>query len=474
MEGGQKLKRAQVEWTNNKVSVKAEKSEKKKAKTKKAKPEPLTEVQEQALLDLDVLLTDLSVKYPCRSFNIGEITTTADIEMLRKYSRQTGCVFLTGAMSNTSLIEAKRNFVDAFVEMFKYEIPATSLAKIDRDNISSINQFRSAKEFNLGNASFAYLNKQYTTLADTPTSVIAYESVYFALNTVHAKVNIPLLMANTHTTAVLLALSHRDGMISWDSAKYASNPKPLPKGMTKQDLTKFHFDKYGAIDGAGGRIQAILVSEESVKLGYVPYTHLPEVQRLIAIALGKPKLYDGNGFIGTDAPYLTKVLQRHLIAPDTNSLVTWTETVIHAEATFSAPNSVTGICSFVSRKDQPNSDRFRFVVGTHVPSGLSGSDLVKLAHHCEKGIIPDFYFNSNRGKKVFANIKNGKSTQNKRPREISQDERVFIGSIIEEPCPQRQEFVHQMPPLKKHLYGITQPGDQLVEFSESDKKMLNF
>lgn len=453
-------------WSSTKLSKTDQKKIEKSKKSKKAKPEakPLTEEQEKALIDLDKLLFDLKAKYPVRSFDIQKIVTSEDLLIVQDNLTNTGCIFLSHAISAESLIHAKQNFVDAFKEMFKYDIPTyEQLVKIDRNDISSINQFRSPK-FGAGNASFAYLNKQYTELDKTPTSVIGGEKVYFALNTVHSKVNLPLLLENTHTTAVLLALTHRDGMISWDSAKYANNPKPTPVGMTKQELTKFHFDKYSK--GDSSRVQAILVSEQDVKLGYVPYTHRPDVQRLIAKALGKPNLYNLNGFIGCDVPVLTKVLEKHLIAPDTNSLVIWTETVIHAEASFGKPNSF-GYCEFVSRKDQPNTDRFRFVVGSHIPSQLSTEDLTKLAHHCEKGLIPDFYFSHNAGTKVWDNIKNGKSTQYKKPRKISDLERIYITDAIQD-----AKNPLEMTPLKKHLYGITQTENQLVEFSEADRKLL--
>jgi hypothetical protein len=151
--------------------------------------------------------------------------------------------------------------------------------------------------------------------------------------------------------------------------------------------------------------------------------------------------------------------------------VTWSETVIHAEAQFSAPNSM-GICTFLSRKDLPNNDRFRFVVGSHIPTGLNTDSLGKLAHHCEKGLIPDFYFSHNSGTKVWNNIKNGKSTQYKRPREISDAERTYVTEALAEDGSNVESMVREMPPLKKHLYGISQNIDTLLEFSETDRTML--
>jgi hypothetical protein len=429
---------------------------------------PLTVDQEEALVELDLLLTMLSLKYPMRSFDISQITTTEDIEMLKQFNADTGMLFLSGATTPESFATAKRNFVSSFLEMFKYDIPKDQLEKISLDNINSINQFRVPK-FGSGNASFAYLNKQYTELEKTPTAIIGGEKIYMAINAVHSRVNLPLLLDNPHTTAVLMALTHIYGMVSWDSAKYASNPYPKPKDMTKQELTKFHFDLYGGNRLGGQRIQAIIVHEGVVKLGYVPYTHRPEVQHLISRILKKTNLYSQNGFISTNESYLTKVLEKYVIAPDTNTLVTWKETVIHAEATFGTVNE-SGYCKFVSRKDQPNSDRYRFVVGVHQPVGLDQSDIRELGRLAEHGLIPDFYFKHNSKTKVWDNIKNGKSTQFKRPREISTEEQDFMMTAIKDRDDTMAVF-ESLQPLKKHLYGVYQSLDQLG-FVEKDLELL--
>lgn len=463
-------KRPIVDSANLANSKKKTKEPKKTEKSKKTKnPEKeLTLRQEVALDQLDKLLTQLEIDFPFKTFPVGDITTKDDLKPLEQFYDETGLLFITDATTDSSFENAKQNFVSAFIDMFKYDIPPEDISKITPNDINSINQFRSPK-FGAGNASFAYLNKQYTDLAKTPTASIAGEEIYLALNTVHSMVNLPLLMENPHTCAVLMALTHPTGMVSWDSAKYANNPKPKPKTMTKQTLTKFHFDMYGNT-GAGDRQQAIIVREDDVKLGYLPYSNRPEVQLLIAQALGKNDLYERDGFIGTDEPHLTKVLEKHLIAPKTNSLVIWKEKVIHAEATFNEANSY-GYCTFSSRSDQPNSPRYRFVVGLHKPINLTTTDLTELARLCENGLIPDFYFNHNRGTKVHDNIKNGKSTQYKKPREITPEERKHIETVVSD-TNDTLGILSEMSPLKKHLYGITQPFDQLG-FSEADCKLLS-
>ena len=436
-----------------------------KKSTKSSKAKPLSTDQEEALIALRTKLTELSREFPFRSFDISRINTSDDIELVKRFRDDCGMVFLTNATSGSSFEHAKQNYVRAFTEMFKYDLTDDQLAQVDIDDVNSINQFRSPK-FGAGNASFAYLNKQYTELSGTFNTLIDGDNTYLALNSVHSMVNLPLLTENPHTAAVLMACTHPKGMISWDSAKYASNPKPKPKDMTKQDLTKFHFDKYGG-GGIGQRVQVIIVHEGAVKLGYVPFTHRSDVQALIRKSLSKPKLYDREGFIGTNEPYLTAVLQDFMVAPDTNSMVIWSETVIHAEAQFNTPNPL-GYCTFKSRKDVANSERFRFVVGMHQPVGLSDAALVKLASLCEGNLIPDFYFSHNKGTKVWDNIKNGKSTQYKQPRVISKREREDANDVIEKAD---KDTLEAMPPLKKHLYGISQPLDQLG-FTDKDQEML--
>lgn len=462
------MKRQNFETTNSKSSEK--KSSKKSSKKKKKVDTPLTEQQKLLLVQIETRLRELNNEFPVKCVDIRKNFTAKDILDCKQSLAKSGAIFFKNALTDVNFELCKSNFVQAFENMFG-EILSEEQKIAIRTDISNMDQYRNSKN-GFGNSSFGYLSKQFVKKDLTPKSTLPNgEEIFLAHNACHSKVNLQLLANDPHLAAILLAMTHIDGMVSWDCTKFASNPRPKPKTMTEQDLTKVHFDVYGGEDAVseGDRYQVLIVREEKIKLGYVPHSHDPTIQKLIATYLGKPNFFSRRGFIGISDKHLIKIFEKEWIAPPTNSMVMWMPTVIHFEAEASEIVEEAEFHKFVSNLNLGNQTRWRFVVGVHKPQNLSREDLVELARLSEHDIIPDFYFNINKGKKVFANIKNAKTTQWKIPREQSEAEKQhFLTTISSRATDQTFEKLH---PLKKHLHGVTQSLEN-CGFSQEDLELL--
>ena len=157
-----------------------------------------------------------------------------------------------------------------------------------------------------GNISFGIIAPQFTTPSATPHMSIngdefplQYQPLYYN--------NIEFLCRpdNAHLCAVLLAMGHSTGgMVSWDAAKYACNPVPVPRAthngkriaLTRPGLTPPHCDSYDRTDSTTAqRVQAVLEWAPEVKLGFVPFSHLPHIRELLERVMEKPGLYSRSG-----------------------------------------------------------------------------------------------------------------------------------------------------------------------------------
>lgn len=398
-----------------------------------------------------------ALKHAC--FRCSSITTAQDIERLQAALDHHGVLFLTEAVSEASLQEARNNLCESMWEMFQHDLPAGTAKPASLDEWNAL---RCSKN-GFGNASFGYINKQFTAKKDTPQIALGEDRLFVALNSVWSRVNLALLdhADNVHTTAVLLGLTHVNGVVSCDSAKYASSPSPKPKSMTKQTLTVPHVDVYS---GGVERCQAMVVDEEGcVKLGWVPMSHHEKVR----VALGGGALLSEDGYVSIGEQYHDD-LSRGWLAASRRTLVVWRSGVVHYEA---SSKPLLYMHAFSSARDTPNSARLRCVVGVHRPIGLTREELCKVAMLAEHGVVLDFYRDANKHcPRVFQNILNRKSTQYLVARVISQQERQHMQHAIEQAAKANEEQL-TCSPLKKHLYGLSQPLESLP-FSKEDLEML--
>ena len=377
-------------------------------------------------------------------FNVAAVNTPLDVSAVVDVLEKCGVVFLTNAVSLESCSQAKENLRDAMEKMFKYNLDNTSMP----ESLEAWSKFRNSKN-GFGNASFGFVNKQFTARNVTPTTLICGEQVFMAHNCVWTRVNLPLLETNLHTTALLLAVTHFNGQVSIESAKYASNPSPKPSGMTPQKLTQPHVDIY-----AGGieRFQALIVDEAAVKLGFVVGSHT--LAKEIGAA-AKINLETASGYVGLDGDELKDAFSAGWLAPPPRSLVIWKSGVVHFEAT-SKPGKDQPFV-FDSWADQKDSPRFRVAVGTHMPMKMEREDLIKVAVLAERGLIPDFYQGINKATKLYPNIVNSKNTQYKIARIANSEEQTMMRQALEvSPTDESAQEWQTMSPLRKHLVGVTQ------------------
>jgi hypothetical protein len=411
--------------------------------------------------ELDNTLYELERSRENIVHNIHDISTSEDISNLKSLLAKHGIIILTGAVSDKSVESLHQNIRDCAKKMYDIDIS-------NMDIFDDLNPYRNPAN-GFGNASFGYFFKQPCAIYDTIKTELNGDNVYLTENSGY-QVNLALLEDNPHTAAVLLALTHpTGGMISWDSFKLSNNPSPKPKNMTKQELTKCHFDAYGG--GVNNDItyrhQAIIAIEDKIKLGYVPDSINQKVKDLIQKVSKNSLLYDQDGFKSFADLKLLDIFNKYVIAPPSGSLVLWNSGVIHYEAEFNKINC-NNLHRYKSSVNLPNQKRIRCVVGLHKPQNLDRSELMELARLAENGLIPDMYFGINKKSKIYSNIMCSKTTQYKVYRTLTQDQRDSFNLII-----QNKDLIklNKISNLKKHLYGISQDIDSL-ELSDADRDMI--
>lgn len=391
-------------------------------------------------------------------------------------SLNNGFVCILDAISEDSISQASANIAESIVEMWENVLSEKDKAKLLEGDLSAIDKYRNPKN-GFGNASFGYLYKQFIPSDQMPSMTLENQKVYFDINCAYYKVLIPLLTHpdNFHSTAVLLALTHPTGFLSWDSVKVSVYPKPKPKSMTKPTLTEMHFDSY---DDDLERYQAIDNNDTgSIKLFFVPGSSNPKITRLIAKIIGNTRLYDGYGFcrIPKECTDLISILHKHSYAPPPRARVVWGSKTIHfegrANTTPLGPDSpYHRMYSFRDLKDEQCQQRLRFVIGTQKLIGLSEGTKIRLAAAASVGMLPAVYNRVNAGTKVHTNIVNSKTTRWLIPRELSDNEKKDLFERIEmvNNITTRERLSEIIPdPLTRHLLGISSPLRKLG-FSEKD------
>lgn len=441
------------------------------------------EERRQTLLDrLSARLQELRAVVPQSTWVFDCNDAALDANKLQQYrtilQTGSGVVVVLNAVARAEIDEIKKSVGECMIEMYgaEHKWEKTVADAVRAGDLYAANPMRNSKN-NFGNASFAYLYKQYTEPAQTPSAIIGTERVYFAHLPIQHKVLMRLMCDGVpRRTAILLALSStpEKTMISWDSVKVAGGPSSSK--MTSQERTVEHIDEYGARYGdRTHRIQAIINDDQdSAKLCFVPFTHDAQVRELICALLEKPDFFAQHGFkriSGENSHDLIEVLDEFAVAPPPLAMVLWETGVVHYEAsTQPATRSGDVLPCFQSRKLRASDRRLRFVVGTHTPT-LSDPVLQRLAVACVRGVVPDYNRHANRdcAPRVYENVMNGKTTQFLKPRIICDVERASMEHALSEQG--ATEMWNSLPTLYKHLYGVSQPFDSLG-FSAIDALLL--
>lgn len=430
------------------------------------RPTKRQKLDKEALLsELEELLKESSF---IQAYKASDVKTVKDFEYLKSVEEKTGVTILTDAVSRRSVEVAKKWLLHAIQKM--WGLSCTSFEEL--------NQHRNVTH-GFGNSSFSYFFKHPPT--EYAVTNICGDETYFDLNSVYSDVNLELLSHedNRHITALILAFGGPGCMISWDSVKQASNPRPKPKSMTRQILTAPHIDIYGA---ELKRQQMIINADTGpTKLFFVPGSHRSEVKELISKILRKPSMYDSNGFISINDSELLSVLKKFAVAASPYSFVTWNSGIVHFEGRAAADKTYRGVYPFEDFTDTPNCERLRFIVGTQCPMELDRKALIKLALLAEQGLIPGPYVRNSSI--VHKNCVHLKSTQWKKKRQLTEEEKKVMNAAVQNidivftaslDSAEILEDVFNnavLDPLKRHLYGVTQDID-LLPFNDNEKQLL--
>lgn len=308
-------------------------------------------------------------------------------------------------------------------------------------------------ETGFGNPSFRFIFFQY--LQENPKFKIGDELVEFSRNPIHR--HSIRMLSKVPQLWNLLKSFHSSGsrpMISWDSQKvrFQDTGKPLSKDRksTKPQLTIPHRDVYKNEGITIDRIQAMLISQNpgAISLGYVLFSHDPEIQRLGALLMKKEEIY----FSSINNDKFIDILNKYWRAPE--GFIIWKQETVHYEAE-PTPNG-----KFSKFEQSPKNLRlfsFRIVIGTQIPINLDEISLYELAYLAETGWCPEIYNNKtfNRKTKVHVNVVDRKSTRYLHPRNLTEYENISL-EYIRQHYTQEEiiGYIRGLPKIIQEMYGI--------------------
>jgi len=294
-----------------------------------------------------------------------------------------------------------------------------------------------------GNSNFRFLYFQYQ--ADPPTFKVGEETIVFSRNPFH-RWGLRLLAAEPKLWEILKSFHPKNkAMVSWDSVKVRVNHPQA----TKSALTKRHRDVYNYDGHPIDRKQAMLINQEpnAISLGWVIFSHLPNIQKLLTKYFGKKP----DKFSSVEDPELNKIIDKYWRGIG-GGFVVWEQLVIHYEAQPTQPlDHITKFKSFSQPKSTADLISIRVVIGTHQPHQLDQEELQQLAYLAEKGYCPAIYNNPNRGTTVSVNTVNKKSTQWRKERTPTALEEKELQEAKENYSECRYPAINK---IYKEMYGI--------------------
>lgn len=290
-------------------------------------------------------------------------------------------------------------------KLMKATYPTTNMGTL---MLKSFAKWWSPK-YGFGNSNFRFL---FFQAENEPISFkIGDNDIFFSRNPIH-RWNLRLLASEPKLWEILKSFHPPNkAMISWDSTKVRINHKDA----TKPQLTQRHRDVYNYEGKAIDRKQAMLIQQEegAISLGWVIFSHLPKIQKLISKYLDKTP----DKFSIVEDPDLNKILDKYWRSTE-GGFVIWEQQTIHYEGQpTELSNYFAKLKSFSQPKDTNYLISIRAVVGSHQPFNLSDEELEKLAFLSEKGLCPAIYDNPNKNTNISVNTVNKKSTRWKQKRD---------------------------------------------------------
>lgn len=306
-----------------------------------------------------------------------------------------------------------------------------------------------------GNASFRFVYFQF--LVENPHFPIGSEDIEFSYNPIHR--HSLRLLANHPELWEILKSFHQPGsypMVSWDSQKirFQDTGRPLSQvhKSTKPILTVPHRDIY-LNDGVSiDRVQAMLITQDpqAIALGWVLFSHDPEIQRLSSILLHKQSV----GFSTITDQRLIDIMAPYWRSP-LKGFVIWKQETVHYEG---EPTVDRRLEAFEQVPERLRLFSFRAVIGTHIPIGLSQEALIELGYLAEYGWCPEIYLKNkphNRGTEVNMNVVNRKTTQYMIPRQLTVSEEASLTAIeATYSLETATEYINTLPKIMKEFYGL--------------------
>jgi hypothetical protein len=389
-----------------------------------------------------------SVMVDISAIVVGTVTPTT----LRAILDGQGIVVITNAFTPEAYAAARVALTEAYRVDVVHQLDADKRPAANLDVLEVAKNKDYWKSGIIGNKSFGFLYAQPEAKAEAP-KVTFTGGLQVAVAPCSAyKANLVLLdhpSSQVALATLLTVTGNKNGMVSQDSVK-----------MHREDLTKPHVDIYGTNESRISRVQAMAIGpgEGDVRLCFARFSHLEDIQKLVSDAVVNPKFYKRTGFIAIPEKHRETMIQTliksgalHVGAP--GQLIIWKSGVIHLEL----KQKEGGL---ISKKKDTSTTSERYVLGTHQPYNLSRQQLLEIGWVADNGFLFHSYNSLNKGNAAGDNSVHLKTTQYKRNRTRSQDEKDRLALAVQG-LPNVAVWEAEHPARKLHSMGITQAPEAL-------------
>lgn len=376
----------------------------------------------------------------------------ASMDALRAHKRTHGSVIVSNAFTENAMAAARVEALNAWWRDVAPQIPNAKLPPRDIGLLDLTKKTEWWPTGIIGNAGFGYLIAHPELTAEMPSVTLSTGmKITVAMGSAY-KANLALVSHSDSqlAMAILYAVSeNRNGVVSQDFCK-----------IHRGELTKAHVDIYEDNEKQIHRMQAIAFGpgEGTVRLCYLLFSHLPEIQTLVTRIIGVD-IYGTKGFqkVPTDKQRFVLAAFKEADCIECGNpydLVMWEPGVIHVELKLDEREG------FLFKADNKTTTE-RYVVGIHNMTGFTPQEVVEVAHVAEQGFVFHPYNSANAGKPAGTNSVHRKRTQWKKPRQRTADEKNRLAAV--------QTRLEQHIELgiackrKKHCLGIIQVAEEMYD-----------